>query len=86
MAGTPGIWWGFPIGVHLIAVTATYWMAIVSIISAVDYFVAFWRKIDHASAGTRKRRKSSVLSRRRDNSASQSETSRRRPKRSENRE
>lgn len=56
-------WWGFPIGVHLIAVTATYWMAIVSIISAVDYFVAFWRKVDHASAG-RRRRRSSVLSRR----------------------
>ncbi|MDE1156583.1 MAG: CDP-diacylglycerol--glycerol-3-phosphate 3-phosphatidyltransferase [Acidobacteriaceae bacterium] len=56
-------WWGFPIGVHLIAMTATYWMAIVSIISAVDYFVAFWRKIDHASDRRRKRR-SSVLSRR----------------------
>ena len=55
-------WWGFPIGVHLIAVTATYWMAIVSIISAVDYFVAFWRKVDHASG--RRRRRSSVLSRR----------------------
>lgn len=55
-------WWGFPIGVHLIAVTATYWMAVVSIISAVDYFVAFWRKVDHASG--RRRRRSSVLSRR----------------------
>jgi CDP-diacylglycerol---glycerol-3-phosphate 3-phosphatidyltransferase len=56
--------WGFPIGVHLIAVTAVYWMTIVSIISAVDYFVGFWKKIDHASSGKRKRR-SSVLSRRR---------------------
>jgi CDP-diacylglycerol---glycerol-3-phosphate 3-phosphatidyltransferase len=55
--------WGFPVGVHLIAVTAIYWMTIVSIISAVDYFVGFWRKIDHAS-GTRRRR-SSILSRRR---------------------
>jgi CDP-diacylglycerol--glycerol-3-phosphate 3-phosphatidyltransferase len=60
-------WWGFPIGVHLIAVTATYWMAIVSIISAVDYFVGFWKKIDHAAGRTR--RKSSVLSRRRDKKA-----------------
>jgi CDP-diacylglycerol--glycerol-3-phosphate 3-phosphatidyltransferase len=55
--------WGFPVGVHLIAVTAMYWMTIVSIISAIDYFVGFWNKIDHASAGKRKRR-SSVLSRR----------------------
>jgi CDP-diacylglycerol--glycerol-3-phosphate 3-phosphatidyltransferase len=55
---------GFPIGVHLIAVTAVYWMTIVSIISAIDYFVGFWKKIDHASSGKRRRR-SSVLSRRR---------------------
>ena len=55
-------WGGFIVGVHLIAVTAVYWMAIVSIISAVDYFVAFWKKIDHASERKRKRR-SFVLSR-----------------------
>src|SRR6201996_6958801 len=54
-------WWGFPIGVHLIAVMAIYWMTIVSIISAVDYFVGFWKKIDHVSERRRKRR--SVLSR-----------------------
>ncbi len=53
--------WGFPVGVHLIAVTAIYWMTIVSIISAVDYFVGFWKKIDHASGKRRKR--SLVLSR-----------------------
>src|SRR5579875_1708293 len=53
---------GFIVGVHLIAVTAIYWMATVSIISAVDYFVAFWKKIDHASERKRKRR-SFVLSR-----------------------
>jgi CDP-diacylglycerol--glycerol-3-phosphate 3-phosphatidyltransferase len=52
--------WGFPVGVHLIAVTAVYWMAIVSVISAVDYFVGFWRKVDGASGV----RRSSVLSRR----------------------
>jgi CDP-diacylglycerol---glycerol-3-phosphate 3-phosphatidyltransferase len=51
----------FVIGVHLIAVTAVYWMAAVSIISAVDYFVGFWKKIDHASG--RRRKRSLVLSR-----------------------
>jgi len=40
--------WGFPVGVHLIAVTAVYWMTIVSVISAVDYFVGFWNKVDRA--------------------------------------
>jgi len=35
----------------------------VSIISAVDYFLGFWKKIDHASA-TRRNRTSFVLSRR----------------------
>jgi CDP-diacylglycerol---glycerol-3-phosphate 3-phosphatidyltransferase len=38
---------------------------LVSIISAVDYFVAFWRKIDHAAAG-RRSRSSFVLSRKQD--------------------
>ncbi len=53
--------WGFPVSIHLIAVVAIYWMAVVSIISAVDYFVGFWKKIDHASG---RRRRRSVLSRR----------------------
>jgi CDP-diacylglycerol--glycerol-3-phosphate 3-phosphatidyltransferase len=52
----------YPFGVHLIAVTATYWMTIVSIISAADYFIGFWNKIDHVSTGKRRRR-ASVLSR-----------------------
>jgi len=52
----------YPVSVHLIAVTAVYWMTVVSVISAVDYFVGFWRKIDHASG--RRRRRSSVLRRR----------------------
>lgn len=51
----PSLRGGFVIGVHFIAVTAIYWMAIVSIISAVDYFVGFWRKIDHVSDARRKR-------------------------------
>jgi len=52
----------FPISVRLIAITATYWMAILSIISAADYFVGFWKKVDHVSG---RRRRASVLSRRR---------------------
>ena len=52
----------FVVGVHLIAVTAIYWMTVVSIISAVDYFVGFWKKIDHAS-DRRRRRRTSVLTR-----------------------
>ena len=56
----PSFHGGFVVGVHFIAVTAIYWMTIVSIISATDYFIAFWKKIDHAS-GTR--RSSFVLSR-----------------------
>ena len=38
-------------------------MTCVSIISAVDYFVGFWRKIDHASERARTRRKTILLSR-----------------------
>ena len=58
----PSFHGGFIVGVHFIAVTAIYWMTIVSIISAIDYFVGFWNKIDHASERARTRR-SSVLSR-----------------------
>jgi CDP-diacylglycerol--glycerol-3-phosphate 3-phosphatidyltransferase len=56
----------FTMPVEWIAIAAIYFMVLVSIISAVDYFVAFWRKIDHASAD---RRASFVLSRRKDISA-----------------
>ncbi len=56
-------WGGFIVAVHFIAVTAIYWMTIVSIISAVDYFVGFWKKIDHAS-DKRRTRRSAILSRR----------------------
>ena len=56
----------FTLPVEWIAIAAIYFMVLVSIISAVDYFVAFWRKIDHASAD---RRASFVLSRRKDISA-----------------
>jgi CDP-diacylglycerol--glycerol-3-phosphate 3-phosphatidyltransferase len=56
-------WGGFIVAVHMIALWAIWWMTIVSIISATDYFVGFWKKIDHASERARTRR-SSVLSRR----------------------
>lgn len=42
------------------AIAAIYFTVIVSTISAVDYFVGFWKKIDHAS---KDRRKADVLSR-----------------------
>ena len=54
---------GFIVAVHMIALWAIYWMTIVSIISATDYFVAFWKKIDHASEKARTTRRTSVLSR-----------------------
>jgi len=51
----PSFHGGFIIAVRVIALTAIYWMTIVSIISAIDYFVGFWKKIDHASERHRKR-------------------------------
>ena len=57
----PSLGGGYIVGVHFIAITAIYWMTIVSIISAIDYFVGFWKKIDHASE--RQRRRRVVLSR-----------------------
>ncbi|MGD0293482.1 MAG: CDP-diacylglycerol--glycerol-3-phosphate 3-phosphatidyltransferase [Terracidiphilus sp.] len=47
--------------VKWIAIAAIYFTVLVSSISAIDYFVGFWKQIDHAS---KDRRKSSVLSRR----------------------
>ena len=54
----------FVMPVDLIAVVGIYFMALVSTISAVDYFVAFWRKIDRASSVRRKSDNDFVLSRR----------------------
>ena len=53
-------WFGFIVAVKLIALTSIYWMTIVSIISAVDYFLGFWKHVDRAS-DTRRRRRSFVL-------------------------
>ena len=66
-------WFGYIVGVRFIALTAIYWMIIVSIISAVDYFVAFWRKIDHVSEIHRLER-SSLLSRRKNKLSSNEAT------------
>ena len=45
-------WYILP--VRWTAYTAIYFMVLVSIISAIDYFQAFWRRIDRASSETRK--------------------------------
>ncbi|MHB1674437.1 MAG: CDP-diacylglycerol--glycerol-3-phosphate 3-phosphatidyltransferase [Acidobacteriaceae bacterium] len=54
----------FILPVHVIAIIAVYFMALVSIISAADYFVAFWRKIEHASVT--RRRETFIMSRKKD--------------------
>src|SRR5580698_9613519 len=54
----------FVVPVDLFAVVGIYYMALVSTISAIDYFIGFWRRIDHASTGKRSRENSFVLSRR----------------------
>ena len=59
-------WFQWTIGFVVIpvkwtAITAIYFTVGVSTISAIDYFVGFWKRIDHAS---RDRRSSFVLTRR----------------------
>ena len=53
--------------VDLIAHLAIWFMVLVSIVSAVDYFVAFWSKIDRQVSASRRRRRPFVLTRKRDN-------------------
>ena len=53
--------------VKWIAIAAIYFAMVVSAISAIDYFVGFWKQIDHAS---KSRRQSFVLTRRKSPSAS----------------
>ncbi len=50
------------IPVRWIAIAAIYFTVLVSVISAIDYFVGFWKQIDHASKD--RRDKAFVLSRR----------------------
>ena len=59
-------WDHWQIGVVVIpvkwyAIAAVYFTVLVSSISAIDYFVGFWKKIDHASKDRRK--STAVLSR-----------------------
>jgi CDP-diacylglycerol--glycerol-3-phosphate 3-phosphatidyltransferase len=49
------------IPVYWYAVASIYFAVAVSTISAIDYFVGFWKQIDHASAD---RRKATVIARR----------------------
>jgi CDP-diacylglycerol--glycerol-3-phosphate 3-phosphatidyltransferase len=49
--------------VHWIAYLAIWFMVCVSLVSAIDYFVAFWSKIDQR--GVKRRRRAFILSRRR---------------------
>ncbi len=53
--------WGFILSLDLIARMAIWFMVLVSSVSAIDYFVAFWSKIDKSS--TRRRRRRTILSR-----------------------
>ena len=58
----------FTLWVYPTAITAIYFMVVVSIISAIDYFVGFWKKIDRASSVSRVKA-GSVLSRKKNISA-----------------
>jgi CDP-diacylglycerol---glycerol-3-phosphate 3-phosphatidyltransferase len=58
-------WYYLQLGVVIIpvrwyAIAAVYFTVLVSTISAVDYFIGFWKKIDHAAKGSRQ---AAVLSR-----------------------
>jgi CDP-diacylglycerol--glycerol-3-phosphate 3-phosphatidyltransferase len=57
-------WYFLSLPVHPIAIISIWVMVALSLVSAIDYFVAFWSKIDR-SAVKRRRRRSFVLSRRR---------------------
>jgi CDP-diacylglycerol--glycerol-3-phosphate 3-phosphatidyltransferase len=52
----------FVLDIGLIAHMAIWFMVAVSLLSAIDYFVAFWSKIDH-TATQRRRKRAFVLSR-----------------------
>jgi CDP-diacylglycerol--glycerol-3-phosphate 3-phosphatidyltransferase len=52
----------FILDIHLVAHMAIWFMVAISLISAVDYFAAFWSKIDK-KATTRRRKRMFILSR-----------------------
>lgn len=58
------IYGNFIFSLDLVAHLAIWFMIAVSIVSAVDYFVAFWSKIDRQVVASQRRRRPFVLSRR----------------------
>ena len=42
-------WFGFIVGVNLIARMAIWFMLVVTVLSAVDYFLAFWTKVSRGA-------------------------------------
>ena len=63
---------GIIVPVEWTAITAIYFAALVSVISAVDYCIGFWKKIDHAAADRRKS-KSFIMTRKGGRSVSPAE-------------
>ena len=57
-------WYFLSLPVHPIALASIWVMVALSLWSAADYFVAFWKRIDQ-TAVKRRRKRSFVLSRRR---------------------
>jgi CDP-diacylglycerol--glycerol-3-phosphate 3-phosphatidyltransferase len=57
---------GFLFPVALIAKLSIWFMVVLSLVSAADYFIGFWKKIDRTVV-KRQRRRRFVLSRRRKN-------------------
>ncbi len=57
----------FVIPVDAISIAAIYFMASISILSAVDYFWAFWRKIDRAGERRREGENALLLARKQPN-------------------
>ena len=50
-----GSGWFF-VPVHEVAAVAVYWMTFVSVLSAIDYFAAFWNRVQQAGDQARARR------------------------------
>ena len=42
-------WWGFIVGVEFTARLAIWFMVVVTLLSAVDYFIAFWHRVDRSA-------------------------------------
>ena len=57
------VYHGYFLPIHWVALAAIWFMVLVSFVSAIDYFVAFWSKIDRQVV--RSRRRAFILSRQR---------------------